>query len=83
MNCYFCAADGTTTPAVGACAQCGSSICTDHGGLTAIPTFIKSSGGIGGPYVRAKRDQRRMLCSDCAEDAEASGAVSYIDEITL
>jgi hypothetical protein len=33
MNCYDCAGDGRTTPAVGICTNCGAALCGDHARL--------------------------------------------------
>lgn len=70
MQCYDCALVGENEPAVGACRGCGGGLCADHAVRANVPRYVQSSGGIGGPYVRAPRDRHVLLCAQCAEDPD-------------
>ena len=67
MNCYDCSLAGERAVAVGVCALCGMAVCREHSVLQHLPQIKPSGGGIGGPMVRAPHDQRRLVCTECAE----------------
>ena len=73
MQCYDCGLVGEDEPAVAICRGCGAGLCADHAVPVNVPRFVQSSGGIGGPYVRAPRDRHVLLCEACAQDQDAVG----------
>lgn len=69
MNCYDCASDEKTTEAVGVCAVCGAGVCSEHAVVQTLAQWRNTGSGIGGPYVRAPKDQRRFVCRDCEQSS--------------
>lgn len=61
MNCYDCNSEGTTTPAVATCVDCGAGACPNH--LRDDPEPIRSGGGTG--QVWSRRAARRLVCVAC------------------
>jgi hypothetical protein len=60
MNCYDCHQDGTTTPAIGICEQCGAGICPDHS------TQDTQHHPMTLPMGRIVRPQmRQLVCTEC------------------
>ncbi|WP_326686531.1 MULTISPECIES: DUF2180 family protein [unclassified Streptomyces] len=65
MNCYDCHNEGTTTPAVATCVDCGAGACTRH--LHDDPEPLRSGGGTGRTW--SQRDSRRLVCLVCHRTA--------------
>ena len=61
MNCFDCAQDGRTTPAIGTCMSCGGGVCTADVQLDAheLPHT-------GSPGNYTHRVTRSLICRTCA-----------------
>ncbi|GAA2634011.1 DUF2180 family protein [Streptomyces axinellae] len=63
MNCYDCSNEGTDTPAVAVCVDCGAAVCARH--LHDDPEPVRSGSGGGPGRVWSQRDSRRLVCLKC------------------
>ncbi len=60
MNCYDCHQNGTATPAIGICEECGAGICPQHAiQATQNHTVTLPMGRTVRPPIR------ELLCTDC------------------
>ena len=68
MNCFDCAALGTTTPAVGVCLDCGAAVCARHAQVT--PHWLTRTEAIN-RVVSVEPPTRILRCTLCqaAHDA--------------
>ena len=66
MQCYDCAVENKTAPAVAVCSTCGAGLCVDHSVLGHADEWTAS---VGNPSA-SKLPGRRILCQTCS----ASGA---------
>ncbi|HEY7815429.1 MAG TPA: DUF2180 family protein [Nakamurella sp.] len=60
MNCYDCAGDGRTTPAVGICTNCGAALCGDHARLE-----TQDHGLAATPGNPTHHRTRALICASC------------------
>ncbi len=60
MNCYDCALNGNTTPAVAVCNDCGAGICLDCVRVEQTDHTHSSSPGVPTPHRT-----RTLTCASC------------------
>lgn len=60
MNCYDCALNGTTTPAVAVCTDCGAGVCADCVRVEQTDHTHTASPGVSSPHRT-----RTMTCASC------------------
>lgn len=61
MNCFDCSIDRRTTPALGACTNCGAGVCAEHVELDAHEQAHTSGPGNYTPKVTCA-----FTCHECA-----------------
>jgi len=74
MLCYTCMSGGLSTGAVGACVDCGRSVCHAHSVLRTEPCYRSDGTGINGPWRRCDAERRLLLCTECNAAREACAA---------
>ncbi|MBO8196596.1 DUF2180 family protein [Streptomyces oryzae] len=61
MHCFDCSKEGTETPAVAVCVDCGAGVCPRH--LISEPEPVRQSTSPG--RVWSAGESRRMICLVC------------------
>ncbi|MGI5347613.1 DUF2180 family protein [Streptomyces sp. CA-250714] len=69
MHCYDCSEEGTQTPAVAVCVDCGAGVCARH--LHSEPEPVRRSTSPGQAW--STTEARRMVCVVCHQQSLQQG----------
>lgn len=61
MHCLICHEEGTTTPAIGICVQCGAGCCEKHSTMTTSTRSVPT----GNVLEQARVKTRALTCERC------------------